>query len=95
MLVLTKLRKYIIKNVSDKFSASLIYINNIGVGYSNRRIEHDIYLCAGCKKYTMTVYRSFTLFAMYNQNWILYESYKKVNNRWIKIEFFNMVKCWS
>jgi hypothetical protein len=85
MLVLTKLRKYIIKNVLDERSASLVYINNCRAGYTIQRFKHDIYLYVGCKKYVMLYFRSFTLLEIFGQKWVLYNSYKKIDDQWVKV----------
>lgn len=85
MLVLIKLKKYIIKNVLDERLASLVYINNCRAGYRIQCFKYDIYLYVGCKKYVMLYFRSFTLLEIFGQKWVLYDSYKKVNNRWVKV----------
>jgi hypothetical protein len=89
MLVLSKLKKYIINDISECDSGTVISINKIEVGYVIRPLlPHSIYLYLGYKKYSLFKQNNclfLSIRKIYRKNRIHVSSYyQKRDGRWFK-----------
>jgi hypothetical protein len=85
MLVLSKLKKYIINNINNAYRFPRMYINQNKVGYVNRQPEQfDICLYVGCLKYVVLIFGTLMILEICHQNGDWPSIYKTVKGRWVK-----------